>query len=137
MLMNQEMPLSQPRKVVTAQEFRLLDTAGRTRATLAVNAKSEPCLIFYEEDTTNPRMALILDQDDIASLEMWDKDSEGGISFHVQADGELHMAFWHKDETKPRIGLQVRKDGGQFVIMHDASGEVIWREPKLDKTNKA
>lgn len=117
-----------PPKVVTAQEFRLVDKTGAMRATLQTQEDGSPGMALY------------------------DKNGKVRITLHVKSDGSSLLAF-HDAQSKPRLELEQGNDGkGGFTLTNakstggaallispdsapaavftDKDGKVIWSAPE-------
>ena len=121
-------PDTVPPKVVTAQEFRLVDKTGAMRAS------------FQTRDDGSPGLAL------------YDKGGKLRVTLQVQADGGSRLAF-HDTQNKPRLELEqaadgtggliltnskgsggavllIAPDGGPVAIFKDKDGKVLWSAPE-------
>ncbi|GEM_PF-560103 len=86
-----------PPKVVTAQEFRLVDKTGAMRAALQTQEDGSPGLALY------------------------DKTGKMRITLHVQADGTSLLAF-HDAMGKPRVELEQDSDGTGGLTLINGKG---------------
>ena len=121
-------PDTVPPKVVTAQEFRLVDKTGAMRAS------------FQTRDDGSPGLAL------------YDKSGKVRITLHVQADGTSLMAF-RDGQGKSRVELEqdtdgiggltltngkgtggaalvIAPDGNPVALFKDKNGKVTWSAPE-------
>jgi hypothetical protein len=92
----------QHRKVITAEEFRLLDEDGRTRAALIVGSKGSVSMNFYDRYDKN-RVALELSPEGEptlklfhqGSLELLDRDDRIRVKVAVSYDGSPSLRLYH------------------------------------------
>jgi hypothetical protein len=96
---------SAPQKLVAAQEFRLVDAEGNTRANIT-SIKGQPGLILYGNKT--PRMVLSVDP-----------------------EGEPFIALLDKSGKRQRLALDINdnKDSQPGLRCYDATGKIIWSAP--------
>ncbi len=90
-------PDAAPPKVLLAQEFRLVDKTGATRATLQTQDDGSPGLALY------------------------DKNGKVRVTLQVRPDGSSALAF-HDAQSKPRVELAQESDGTGGLTLTNGKG---------------
>ena len=81
----------QPTKLVTAEEFRVVDQAGRTRARLGMDAKGLVALYLIDQDgKERARLGIF---DDLAALVLAGKKDGKGSGLTVFDDGRAELTL--------------------------------------------
>ena len=80
-----------PTKLVTAEEFRVVDQAGRTRARLAMDARGSAALYLIDQDgKERARLGVF---DDLAALVLAGKQDGKGSGLTVFDDGRAELTL--------------------------------------------
>lgn len=116
-----------PPKVLTAQEFRLVDKDGKTRAALAVKADGSPGLLLYDGDG-KVRAALRVRSDGSAALSLHDPDGSNRAALDTQSNGSASLTLTNKS-GKGGVGLAVLPDGKAGISVTDKEGKVVGSVP--------
>jgi|GEM_PF-4250974 len=115
---------AQPPTVVTATEFRLVDSSGMTRAVLAIE-HGHPLLRFLDEQ--GKYRASVGLQDYGPSLFFARSNGRPGTSIGVGTNGPA-MAFGDS-AGNPRIMLVVDSTGAPKIMLRDTTGHTAWTAP--------
>ena len=149
-------PLAQAetnRKVVTAQEFRLVDDQGRTRATLMLTAShagiasqmglSQPCLMLRDADE---RVRVRLDINAVGSPQLTLYPEKGGqakMRLSVEGKGESGYSMLELKGSTGTVRLVAHPTHGPSVLvraLHPSSGAAgidFWQgQPRLKLMDK-
>jgi hypothetical protein len=146
----------QPRKVVTAEEFQLVDEEKKTRATLKLDAHRRTSLSLINEEGV--AVAKLESSKDGSSLTLSDQHGRDRIwlmASEVLGEAYLYMVDYlgmprcvlHADKNGksylymndpnrvPRISFGVEADGTPSIEVKDKvllneKGDVLWSEPK-------
>lgn len=116
--------LYQAQKVVTAEEFRLVNKDGKPRATLLLWNGDLPALTMADEECHN-RVFLGVFNEAQPALLLNDKGCQQRASLDLQPHGL--PAFTLRDK-KNRVRARVRllKDGSPVLTLMDQDGNVTW-----------
>ncbi|MBU4447320.1 MAG: hypothetical protein KKD99_01945, partial [Proteobacteria bacterium] len=115
-------PVPQAGAVVQAQDFQLVDQAGRVRGRLGVDAHGAARLTLFGPDGTLPWVSLAATPQGGAELELGDGQQQNAVA--LKADqGAQNIALYH--EGKLRLGLEVQKNGEAAVNLYDKGNRLI------------
>jgi len=109
--------------VVEAQEFRLVDATGETRAKLGLS-KDLPRLDMYDEND-KVRVVLAVGTGGPGILLA---DRSGELRLILSVDGNGPRLGLADEKGTKRVMLEVER-GKPAVVLHDESGRLIWRTP--------
>jgi hypothetical protein len=109
-------PLAEAGAVVQAQNFQLVDQAGRVRGRLGVEDHGAARLTLFGLDGTLPRVSLGATPQGGAELELGDDQHQNAVAFKAD-QGAQNIALYH--EGKLRLGLEVQKNGETAVNFYD------------------
>ncbi len=123
-------PPVEPLKVVTAQEFRLVDKTGAERAALALQPDGSPYLSLTDKANAR-RITLRVRPDGGTAFAINDPDGKNRIAVETGADGSASMTL-SGGKTKSGAGFLVAADGSPLVIVKDKDGTVAFMEPSPD-----
>ena len=99
-----------------AQDFQLVDQAGRPRGRLGVDADGAARLTLFGPDGTPPRVSLAATPQGGAELELSDGQRQNAVG--LKADqGVRNIALYH--EGTLCLGLEVQKNGEAAVNLYD------------------
>lgn len=110
---------SQP-QTVTAQQFRLVDANGNTRALLSCGPDGNPNLVF-EDSHGHPRVKVGLEQGENPVVLVNSANGNARAQMLVEADGSLGMVL-HDAEGRPRVTLNLSADGNPTFALRDKAG---------------
>jgi len=111
-----------PAGLIQAQDFQLVDQAGRLRGRLGIDAQGAARLILFGPDNDLPRVSLTATPQGGAELELGDGQHQNAIG--LKADqGARNLALFH--EEKLRLGIEVQKNGEAAVNLYDKSHRLI------------
>lgn len=117
-------PNSEP-KVIRANQFILEDASGKTRAVLDVGRDGAPGFYLYDDNAT-PRAMLGVSNFG-AMLALCDTTGKTVASLAVSADGSaLRLS---DDQGRPRLRVDVGKDGVPELTLLYSNGVKIWSKP--------
>ena len=102
--------------VIQAQDFQLVDQAGRPRGRLGVDAQGAARLMLWGPDGTLPRVSLAATPQGGAELELGDGQRQNAVGLKADQDTR-NIALYH--EGKLRLGLEVQKNGEAAVNLYD------------------
>ncbi len=110
----------EPKSVVRAERFELVDAAGHVRAALGTSKEGHIGLGIFDDDG-NLRAALHLPPDGSARLSLGDGNGVERAMLGVEPDGSpvLHLG----DETGKVRVLGHCDDGGSALTLFDAAGK--------------
>ena len=112
-------------KVIRANQFILEDANGKTRAVLDVGNDGAPGFYLYDDNAT-PRVMLGVTNHG-AMLALCDKTGKTVASLAVGGDGSsLRLS---DDHGRPRLRVNVGKDGVPELTLFYANGVKIWSKP--------
>jgi hypothetical protein len=105
-----------PAALIQAQDFQLVDQAGRVCGRLGADAHGAARLTLFGPDGTLPRVSLAANPQGGAELELGDGQRQSAVA--LKADqGARSFALYH--EGKLRLGLEVQKTGEAAVNLYD------------------
>ena len=111
-----------PAALIQAQDFQLVDQAGRVRGRLGADAYGAARLTLFGPDGTLPRVNLAANPQGGAELELGDGQRQSAVG--LKADqGARNLALYH--EGKLRLGLEVQKNGEAAVNLFDQGNRLI------------
>lgn len=108
-------------KTISAQEFRLTDAQGKTRARLGVGQDGGPALTLLDEKGSR-RAAVSLTGQGETSLSFYDNSDKMHASLTVLPDGNAGLFLLDKTE-KPRMAARLRADGSPVFVLSDSDGK--------------
>jgi hypothetical protein len=114
-------------KVVTAQEFRLVDGEGKTRASMAVQADGSAGMVLLDKGGKR-RAVLRLRPDGSPSLSLHDADGRNRATLDMQADDSIGLILTNRD-GKGGAAMVVPPNGEAAAVLKDKDGNVVWAEP--------
>jgi hypothetical protein len=85
------------KRVVTAEDFHLVDRSGKMRGALFVSAKGEPGFALFDQEGKN-RLLLMLDADGSAVLDLKDKREQSRARVALSAEGEPEITLLDKEK---------------------------------------
>lgn len=115
-------PVPQAGPVMQAQDFQLVDQAGRVRGRLGVDAHGAARLTLFGPDATLPRVSLAATPQGGAELELGDGQHQNALGLRADQDAR-NIALYH--EGKLRLGLEVQKNGEAAVNLYDKGNLLI------------
>lgn len=117
-------------KEITAEEFRLVDSNGKTQALLLASMSSGPVLLFFDE--TQARVMLLLHSDGSPEFSLLDKNgtpnaklqlaSSGEASLTLSDEGALHGIRLGIAEGNSMISM-IHRGNTQFLLSLDANAK--------------
>jgi len=108
--------------VVQAQDFQLVDPAGRVRGRLGVETNGTARLTLFGPDATLPGVSLAATPLGGTELELGDDQHQNALT--LKADGgNQSIALTH--EGKLRLGLEVRKNGEASVNLYTKGNRLM------------
>ena len=139
----------QQRKVITAEEFRLVDEDGRARAVLTLGSKGNVSISFYDRyDESRVELGLspegqpILKLLDQGSLEFLDKNGQIRVKVDVTYDGSPSLRLYDEDgRSRAALGCvsletadtartgSVERRAESSLVLSDKQGKVMWSAP--------
>ncbi|WP_342349235.1 hypothetical protein [uncultured Nitrospira sp.] len=117
----------EPKKVVTAEEFRLVTKDGHPRATLLLWNGELPALTLADETCSN-RVFLGVFNEAQPALILNDKGCKQRAALDLQPDGLPSLTLRDKDDV-PRARLRILLDGSPVLNLFDKNGQVAWSPP--------
>lgn len=103
---------SKEKKVVTAEDFHLVDQDGKLRGALFVSAKGEPGFALFDKEGKD-RILLMLNADGSALIDLHDETGESRAKLALGNDGS------------PMLSLA----GDPAVALINMDGKTIWKAP--------
>ncbi len=100
------------KRVVTAEDFHLVDRAGKLRGALFVSAKGEPGFVLFDPEGKS-RILLMLNADGSTVVDLKDKNEQSKASFSLSAEQEPEI----KMTGAPKISLLDKEKG------------ILWKAP--------
>jgi hypothetical protein len=139
----------QQRKVITAEEFRLVDEDGKIRAVLVAGSKGDISINFYDRyDENRATLGLssegqpVLKLFDQGSLEFADKNGQIRVRVDVAYDGSPSLRLYDEDgRSRAALGCvsletadtartgSVEKRAESSLVLSDKQGKVMWSAP--------
>jgi hypothetical protein len=115
-------PIPQAGPVLQAQDFQLVDQAGRVRGRLGVDAHGAARLTLFGPDGALPRVSLAATPQGVAELELGDGQYQNALALKADQDSR-NIALYH--EGKLRLGLEVQKNNEAAVNLYDKDHRLI------------
>jgi len=116
--------LRQPQKIVTAEEFRLVNKDGQPRATLLLWNGDLPALTMADEECHN-RVFLGVFNEAQPALLLNDKGCQQRAALDLQPHGL--PAFTLRDKNnRVRVRVRLLEDGNPALTLMDENGNVTW-----------
>ena len=115
-------PAAEAGAVMQAQDFQLVDQAGRVRGRLGVDAHGAARLTLFGPDGTLPRVSLAATPQGGAELELGDGQHQNAVGLKADQDAR-NIALYH--EGKLRLGLEVQKNGEAAVNLYDKGNRLM------------
>jgi len=106
-----------PSRVVTADEFQLVDDKGTVRAALSMSMGG-PGLILFDKGGKFRAVLSLATGEDTPVLSLGDGEGRHRATMALRVNGEPYLALLDKD-GKVRISLTVDKDKGPRVALLD------------------
>ncbi len=119
-----------PPKVIIAQEFRLVDKAGATRATLQTQPEGSPGIVLYDK-SGKVRVTLQVRPDGSSLLAFHDAMSKPRVELEHSSDGTGGLTFTNS-KGNGGAALVIGADGNPAAIFKDKDGKVSWTAPEPD-----
>jgi hypothetical protein len=111
-----------PAALIQAQDFQLVDQAGRVRGRLGVEAHGAARLTLSGPDGTLPRVSLATTPQGGAELELVDAQHQNAVALKADQDAR-NLALYH--EEKLRLGLEVQKNGEAAVNLYGQGNRLM------------
>ena len=102
---------------LAAQEFRLTDAQGHTRATLGAKPDGSTSLTFVDKDGKRRASLGITDAGE-ASVAFYDAAGKTRADLALLPDGNMGLLLLDKNE-KPRLSTRLRADGTPVLTLSD------------------
>lgn len=118
---------SGPQRVVTAQEFRLVDQNGNDRATLETNTYGMPQLMLWDQ-RQQPRAVLALQGDGSPQFDLLGPDGRAHLTMTILADGSPIVTLLDEG-SQPRATLALAEDGKPQLELYNAEGKAVFSKP--------
>jgi hypothetical protein len=115
-------PLAEAGAVVQAQNFQLVDQAGRVRGRLGVEDQGTARLTLFGLDGTLPRVSLAATPQGVAELELGDDQHQNAVVLKADQSAQ-NIALYH--EGKLRLGLEVQKNGEAAVNLYEKGNRLM------------
>lgn len=116
-------PVTATPAVMRAEQFQLVDQAGRVRGRLGLDEHGVARLALFSPDAALPLVSLAADPQGGAHLELGDDQRQRALVLTTEPQGSRSIALYH--EGKLRLGLEVQKNGDPAVNLYDKGGRVI------------
>jgi hypothetical protein len=100
------------KRVITAEDFHLVDGSGKLRGALFVSAKGEPGFALFDKEGKD-RILLMLNADGSALIELHDEAGASRAKLALGNDGS------------PTLSLA----GDPAVTLVNMDGKTVWRAP--------
>lgn len=121
-------PDPEPPKVVTAQEFRLVDKSGATRATLQTQEDGNPGLAFFDKGG-KVRVTLFVKGDGSSLLAFHDPQSKQRTELEQDSDGTGGLTLTNAKGTGG-AAFVIAPDHAPVAVFKDKDGKVVWSAPE-------
>jgi hypothetical protein len=108
--------------VARAQDFQLVDQAGRQRGRLGVDAHGAARLTLFGPDGALPQVSLAANPQGGAELELGDGQRQSAVLLKADQDART-IALYR--EGKLRLGLEVQKNGDPAVNLYDKGNRLL------------
>ena len=113
--------------IVTAEQFRLVDQAGETRASLSVEGDGTPRLDLHDQNG-HRRVGLYLLPNGAPRLGLFDETGMHRALLALLPNGEPGLIFFDRSGT-PHTSLAISPDGNSRLVLGDKDGTVAWEAP--------
>ena len=104
-------------KVIVAEEFRLVDKAGRVRSTWGMDAGGPGIVLFSEKGEFRAVFSLTSPEEG-AVLTFADKEGKHRTVIGLGEEREPYLTL-HDKEGKERLSLTLAEDGDPFLLLYD------------------
>jgi hypothetical protein len=118
----------EPPKLLTAQEFRLVDKTGAVRAVMALQPDGSP-YISLNDTKDNRRVTLRVRPEGGSAVAMNDADGKNRILLDTEGDGSASITLSSR-KSKGGAGFLTPAEGDPIVVVRDKNGEVAFAEPQ-------
>ena len=115
-------PAAEAKAVIEAQNFQLVDQAGRVRGRLGVEDHGAARLTLFGLDGTLPRVSLAATPQGVAELELGDDQHQNAVVLKAEQSAQ-NIALYH--EGKLRLGLEVQKNGEAAVNLYEKGNRLM------------
>ena len=120
----------EPPKLIQAQEFRLVDQNGKTKANLAGDADGNPILSLFDKDGKR-RGIFRTRTNGTATLSLHDPDGKSRVEMDTQEDGSASISLTNR-AGKGGYAAVVLPDGKAILTLTNRDGKAVWAEPDSD-----
>lgn len=103
----------------------LADSAGEERLIMTVG-NDEPRIWLYDGVSHEPRIGLMVDSKQNASVEVYAARSEAAIATSMDKDGKGSLAFFGNRSEKPLISLTISVDEQGAITLRTTDGVIRW-----------
>jgi hypothetical protein len=114
-------------KVLQAQRFELVDSAGRVRAELGLSPEGNPALTLWSNKAgaskVHTRASLWLAKDGSPRLSLWDGDGQERAGIWLESDGYPALRMWDSAGKLRVAAGEFMKDGSPSIILKDSAGQ--------------
>ncbi len=117
-----------PPKVLTAQEFRLVDKTGAMRATLQTQDDGSPGLALYDK-TGKVRVTLHVQTDGTSLLSFQDAQGKSRVELEQNSDGTGGLTLTNGKGTGG-AALLIAPDSNPIAVFKNKEGKVTWSAPE-------
>lgn len=121
-------PDAAPPKVLTAQEFRLVDKTGAMRATLQTQDDGSPGLALYDK-SGKVRITLHVQADGTSLMAFRDGQGKSRVELEQDTDGTGGLTLTNGKGTGG-AALVIAPDGNPVALFKDKNGKVTWSAPE-------
>ncbi len=122
LLMGQTSP-----KVVSAEQFLLVDGAGKRRAEISLAGGAARLLLFDKRKRV--RLNLTVQGNGQPTMILYDEDKRPRSMFSTKADGSQAWVLFD-DKQQARATMAMRKDGSPLLFFADKKGKIVKMLPK-------
>jgi hypothetical protein len=116
-------PVPAASAVLRAEQFQLVDQAGRVRGRLGVDEGGVARLALFGQEAVQPLVSLAVDLQGETRLDLSDDQRQPALVFTSAPRGSRNIGLYH--EGKLRLGLEVQKNGDPAVNFYDKGGRAI------------
>lgn len=106
-------------KTLVAEQFRLVDARGNTRAVLSCAPDGSPSLLF--EDAQGHARAQVGMKGSRSIVNLDDGDGKARVQLLVEEDGAVGLAL-HDAQGQARVTLNLAPDGSPTLALRDKTG---------------
>lgn len=111
------------KKIVTAEEFRLVDEKGKSRAVITMRGGGEPVLGFFGKD--GRRRAIFGMRDDgTPAIGLYDKKGKERIKLVMDSDGSPAIRL-SDEKGGNRVEVEVNSNGEPSITLLDGDGKKL------------